>query len=83
MANPRAAILCTGGLMGEINGMKPYIESAVNTYKEQNPDVNVRLEFLPLSTDRCAETNWHPGIEGHRTAAELLLPFIKEMLNIE
>ena len=83
MANPRAAILCTGGLMGEINGLKPYIESAVNTYKEQNPDVNVRLEFLPLSTDRCAETNWHPGIEGHRTAAELLLPYIKEMLNIE
>ena len=79
-ANPDAIILCTGGLMGDIGQVKPEIKTAVDTFKAQNPDVEVHLEYLSTAKDCGKDTSWHPGIAGHAKGAEELIEIIKDII---
>ena len=79
-ANPKATILCTGGLMGDIAKVKPEIAEAVETFKTKNPDVKVHLEYLSNAKDCGKETAWHPGVEGHAKGAEELIEIIKNIM---
>lgn len=79
-ANPKATILCTGGLMGDIGQVKPQIAEAVDTFKAQNPDVKVYLEYVSTAKDAGKDTNWHPGVKGHAKGAEELVAIIKKII---
>ncbi len=79
-ANPDAKILCTGGLMGDIFQLRADIIEAVETYKKQNPDVEVYHEYLNIAKDISKDTDWHPGVAGHAKGAEELIEIIKKIM---
>ena len=82
-ANPRAVILCTAGQMGDYKNVKTQIESAIDTYKQQNPDVEVHLFYMSAATDANADTTWHPGTESHIRNGNELAEEIKRIMNIK
>ena len=82
-ANPDATIVCTGGLMTDINNVWENIEQAVADYKAANPNVKVVLEKLSAAKDMSAETSWHPGTAGHAAGASELIPILKNAMNIQ
>lgn len=77
--NPKAAILCSYGIMNE--RLYPYIENAVTSYKEQNGDKNIHLLRFTMQTDADGYVvNYHPSIKTHNAAAWALVQKIKEIM---
>ena len=79
--NPDAYILCTYGLMNcELTAS---IEEALNRYRQKSGDE--RITFLPLPTHTDADgyvVDYHPSLETHRRAAEIVTAKIREIMQL-
>ena len=78
--NPKAKIICVLGLMGD--RMVPAVCKGAEDFKKGTGDENIFTLHLPeQDPDAGLGANYHPLESEHQKAADVLIPFIKELLN--
>ncbi|MCM1038003.1 MAG: GDSL-type esterase/lipase family protein [Ruminococcus sp.] len=78
--NPQAVLLCSYGIMND--RLHPYLEKAVNDYKDQSGDTNIyRMEFRTQTEADGYVVDYHPSVRTHHGAAWMLVQKIKEIMN--
>lgn len=78
--NPDAYILCTYGLMN--HELTTAIENVLNHYRQTSGDEYI--SFLPLPTQTPADgyvVDYHPSLETHCRAAEIVTARIREIMH--
>ena len=73
--NPDAEIFWAYGMCD--HRMAPYVEKAVELYRERSGDRHTKYISLPCTTDINRGSNGHPGVKDHRLAADILLKEIR------
>lgn len=80
MKNPSSTILCILGMMGE--RLCPMVEQAVNEYKSETGDLNIRYaKFSEQLKEDGWAADWHPTQLTHRKNAEKLSAMIKDIMH--
>lgn len=75
--NPKAHILWAYGMMGTV--VEAAIKEGISVYKEDSNDEKVHYIAMDEIKDEQIGARWHPGIWGHKAAAERICQAITEL----
>lgn len=78
--NPNAYILCVYGIMN--HELSPFIEEAVNRYRQFSGSERISTLFLPTQTPADGYVvDFHPSLDTHRRAAAAVANKIREIMH--
>ena len=76
--NPTSHILWVYGMLGY--DLTPVLVDAVETYKKETEDKNIRFLQLPSVNSKTVGAREHPGILSHRIAAGIIVDYLRTVL---
>ena len=74
--NPTSHIVWVYGMLG--HDLTPVLTDAVDTYKKETDDQNIRFLQLPAITGETVGAREHPGLKAHMIAAGILTDYLKD-----
>ena len=76
--NPKAHLVWAYGMLG--TKMTPYLREGIRKYQLETGDGKVSFVLLPDTIEETVGSRSHPGQKSHLAAAQVLVPYLKAIL---